>query len=231
MAQVQPAQSQPRIFLARAGANGEDEDLALENGLAIICFKEIPSLEGLKEYDDFLAHVRSAEPEWKPRKIGNIAGQLWAFASALEEGDIVVLPRKMTSQIALGIVTGPYRFADVGGHRRHTRAVKWIRQDLPRTAFHQDLLYSFGAFLTVCNISRNDAERRVKEVLNGKTDPGLSSSDPHAKQLNASLNNEETTLDLGQLAHDQIVAIFNLVIRGTGSQSSLTRFFEQTGGL
>ena len=29
---------------------------------------------------------------------------------------------------------------------------------MPRTAFEQDLLHSFGAFMTVCNISRNDAE-------------------------------------------------------------------------
>ena len=54
---------------------------------------------------------------------------------------------------------------------RHTRAVKWQRPDVPRTAFEQDLLYSFGAFMTVCNISRNDARTRVAAVLAGKPDP------------------------------------------------------------
>ena len=36
----------PKLYLARAGRNGEDEDLALENNLAIIDFRDIPSLEG-----------------------------------------------------------------------------------------------------------------------------------------------------------------------------------------
>ena len=58
---------------------------------------------------------------------------------------------------------------------RHTRPVQWLQTDIPRTTFEQDLLYSFGAFMTVCKISRNDAEsRRVAAVLEGKADPGPS---------------------------------------------------------
>jgi predicted Mrr-cat superfamily restriction endonuclease len=36
---------QPKVYLAQAGKNGEDEEYALENGLAIIGFQEVPSLE------------------------------------------------------------------------------------------------------------------------------------------------------------------------------------------
>jgi restriction system protein len=82
------------------------------------------------------------------------------------------MPRKLTSQIALGRVVGPYRYQRIGDSMRHTRDVKWERPDVPRTAFEQDLLHSFGAFMTVCNISRNDAERRVISVFSGKDDPG-----------------------------------------------------------
>ena len=35
---------------------------------------------------------------------------------------------------------------------------------IPRTVFPQDLLYSFGAFMTICRIQRNDAEARVKAM-------------------------------------------------------------------
>ena len=35
----------------RAGANGEDEDYALENGLAIIGFRELGSLDRAKDYE------------------------------------------------------------------------------------------------------------------------------------------------------------------------------------
>ena len=132
----------------------------------------MPSLEGAKDYDAVLKIVRDSLPTKKPRAIGNIAGQLWAFAVAMNKDDLVVLPRKLTSQVAIGRVKGPYRYQKVGGDLRHTRPVEWVRPDVPRTAFEQDLLHSFGAFMTVCNISRNDAERRVAAVLTGKPDPG-----------------------------------------------------------
>ena len=143
----------PKIYLARAGRHGEDEDYALEHNLAMIDFREVPSLEGARDYDAVIQLVKDALPDEKPRAVGNFAGQLSAFAVAMQEGDIVVLPRKLTSQIAIGRVTGPYRYAQVNTVLRHTRPVEWVRTDVPRTTFEQDLLYSFGAFMTVCNIS------------------------------------------------------------------------------
>ncbi|MBA2432850.1 MAG: restriction endonuclease [Chthoniobacterales bacterium] len=147
-------------------------------------------------------------PGAKARAIVNRAGQLWAFAVAMKEGDLVVMPRKLTSQLALGRVTGPYRYQKLGEEDRHTRPVSWERPDVPRTAFEQDLLHSFGAFMTVCNISRNDAERRVAVVLAGKEDPGPRVGLGNAKKPGVSppVIEPEEVPDLGQLAHDQIVA-------------------------
>ena len=164
---------EPKVYLARAGRNGEDEDYALENNLALIGFEDVLSLEGARDYDAVVKLVRDGLPGLKPRALGNFSGQLWAFALAMQEGDIVVLPRKLTSQIAIGRVTGPYRYDRVNKTRRHTRPVAWLQTELPRTTFEQDLLYSFGAFMMVCNISRNAAARRVTAVLEGKPGPGL----------------------------------------------------------
>jgi predicted Mrr-cat superfamily restriction endonuclease len=75
---------QAKIYLARAGASGEDEDYALENGLAIIGFIEVGSLEGLPDYESVFSLVRKSMPGAKPRQIGNISGQLWAFAIAMK---------------------------------------------------------------------------------------------------------------------------------------------------
>jgi len=196
-----------RVFVVRAGKHGEDESFVLENDLALIGFSEIPSLEGAKDYADVSKIVAKALPNEKPRLIGNFAGQLWAFAVSMHVGDIVVLPRKTTSQLALGRVSGPYSYQNVEGKMRHTRPVKWIRTDVPRSTFEQDLLYSFGAFLTVCNISRNDAERRVAAVLDGKPDPGPSITLPKRKGDDSEVAVQPEELpNLGQLAHDQIVA-------------------------
>lgn len=197
----------PKIYLARAGGNGEDEVYALDNGLAVIGFREYPSLAGARDYDEILALVKATTPDLRPRAAGNYAGQLWAFAIAMQPGDIVVLPRKLTAQVALGRVKGPYRYEKVEEVWRHTRAVEWIRPDVARSVFGQDLLYSFGAFMTVCNITRNSAEERVAAVLAGKTDPGcLTLPGKPSKAGPVITQADEAAIDLGQAAHDQIVA-------------------------
>lgn len=197
---------QTKVYLVRAGGNGEDEEYVLEKGLAIIGFQEYPSVEAAKNYDDVLKIVIKANPEVKLRSAGRQAGQLWAFALAMKEGDIVVLPRKLTSQIALGKVTGPYKYRKVGNEFRHTRAVKWVRPDVARTVFNQDLLYSFGSLLTICNISRNDADQRVAAVLDGQPDPGpMNNLQIGGAPPDIPKETDEVATDLAQLSHDQIV--------------------------
>lgn len=194
-----------RVFVVRAGSSGQDEEYSLDNRMVVLGFQEYPSLQEAKDYNDIVSIVKKTRPDLKPRATGNYAGQLWAFALAMKQGDIVVLPRKLTSQIAIGRVKGPYSYKKIGQEYRHTRPVEWIRPDVPRTQFAQDLLYSFGAFMTVCNITRNHAVERVEAVLAGKADPGLSVSEGKPGKSLPSPDTEEVNLNLAEMAHDQIV--------------------------
>lgn len=196
----------PKIFLVRAGRNGEEEDYALTNNIAIIGFHDVPTLEALKDYDEVFKQVSEVYPGRKPLAVGKLAGQLWAFALAMQEGDIVVLPRKLTSQIAIGQVTGPYRYDQVDTMKRHIRPVEWKLPDVPRATFEQDLLYSFGAGMTVCTISRNDAVERVLAVLEGNPDPGPSTPEKPIEPSEPTADQTDAIPDLTQMAHDQIVA-------------------------
>jgi len=108
----------PKVYLVRAGSNGEDEDYALEHGLAIIGFLEFKSLDKCTTWEELLTFVKAAQPHLKPRQAGNLAGQLWAFAFAMKEGDTVVLPRKLTSQVAWQ----SYRSVQIPEDRRHIQA-------------------------------------------------------------------------------------------------------------
>ena len=81
----------PKVYLVRAGRHGQDEDHALEHNLAVIGFLEVPSLEGAQDYDAMVQLVQDALPDGKPRALGNFARQLWAFAGAMQEGDLVRL--------------------------------------------------------------------------------------------------------------------------------------------
>ena len=196
-----------KIYLTRAGQSGEDEDRALDNNVAIVGFQQVPSLAAPTDYEGVHEIVAKAFPDSKPRAVSNFAGQLWAFAVAINVGDLVVLPRKLTSQIAIGRITGPYEYRQIDGKLRHTRPVAWLQTDLPRTVFEQDLLYSLGAFMTVCNISRSDAERRVAAVAEGKPDPGpLLTKTAKATHAVSPGELSEGQRNLPDDAHDQIVA-------------------------
>jgi restriction system protein len=199
---------QHKVYMVRAGGSGEDEEYVLDHGLAVIGYRDIPSLSDAKDYKDIYKIVNAAKPGAKTRTIGNLAGQLWAFALAMQEEDIVVLPRKLTSQVALGKAAGSYQYRKIGDEFRHTRAVKWIRPDVARTIFGQDLLSSFGTFLTVCSISRNNAESRIAAILEGKADPGYQSETEKVQKLSdVPVDTVESYFtDLAALAHDQIVA-------------------------
>ena len=84
------------------------------------------------------------------------------------------MPLKSSPHIAIGRVTGGYRYlgGELEPERRHVRPVEWLATDLPRTVIKQDLLYSLGAFSTVCELSRNDAAWRLQQLLTDGHDPG-----------------------------------------------------------
>ena len=57
----------PKVYLARAGRNGEDEDCALENNLAVIGFLEVPSLAGARSSPSGLRSGSRSSAVSRPR--------------------------------------------------------------------------------------------------------------------------------------------------------------------
>ena len=191
-------------WLARAGKHGEDEKRALESGLAIIGWKALPDLSKISSKDELLSILNKAYPNSSANRNINFRGQLWSFVKGMKKGDIIVLPQKTRSVVALGRVSGDY--AVIEG--KHTRKVDWIKDSIPRSAFGQDLLYSFGAFMTVCQIKRNDAEARLEVMIKGGADPHLAgkqaSKSVTATDTVTSEEPEEAFIDLEEQAIDQI---------------------------
>lgn len=166
------------IWIVRAGSHGEREDFALDHKVACVGWDDVPDLSRATTRDAVAAILRDVYPDDGDGRVQTQAAQLFAFAHRIQKDDLVVLPLKTRAQIAIGRVTGAYRHQpSLGEGAMHTRPVAWLRTDVPRTAFGQDLLYSFGAFLTVCQVTRNDAESRVRAVLGGADDPGYDAGD------------------------------------------------------
>lgn len=198
----------PKVWVMRAGGDGEDEESALSRGMAIIGFRHAVDLMSYPTLEAIADALMKADKAPNQDRANTLARQLWAFSRRAEVGDTVVLPLKtQPGQIAMGVLEGPYAYVKVGDELRHTRKVKWVRPDIPRTTFQQDLLYSFGAFLTVCRITRNDAESRVAVVMGGKPDPGYDEAATGGEQQSVSVEISDTTasVDLALAAHNEIV--------------------------
>ena len=186
------------VWLVRAGTAGEREDTALELGIACVGWDEIPDLAPHDSREAIASVLRSANAGASEGRLKNHARQLYAFAHRIEEGDLIVLPLKRKPSLAIGRATGPYRYReDIGAGAYHTRSVEW-GNPVPRSSFGQDLLYSFGAFLTVCQIERNNAEERIRKVLSGGVDrvEAESTTDPSG--------DSEAPTDIEDIARDQI---------------------------
>lgn len=144
----------------------------------------------------------------------NWIGQIWPLAKVMKIGDWVVLPSKKKPAIHFAEIVGDYSFnKNAEDPFFHHRKIKWIAKDKPRSNFDQDLLYSFGAFMTICRISRNDGENRIRMMKeNGwKTVNKL--------KINSDENEviEDTGVsDLEQLARDQIAKFIIRKFKGHG---------------
>lgn len=200
------------VWLVRAGRYGQNEDFAIDRGRAVIGWDGLPDLSEVDTREKLTELMREAYPDASNYKLGNYVGQVWAFKSRIQpKEDLVVLPLKTRSVIAIGRPTGPYEYcAENPEGARHTRPVEWIRTDIPRTAFDQDILYSLGAFMTVCQIRRNKAEERIKAVLEGREQlpPGATeeTSDEEAGPV--------AGIDIEELAGDQIRTFISQKFRG-----------------
>ena len=197
--------STARVWLVRAGRQGEDDDANLENGLAIIGWQDVPDLTGTSDKDEVRERVRQRFPEPPP----NAVTQLTSFAVSMQVNDIVALPLKTRpGLIALGRVTGPYSYKDVDGIERHTRPVDWIRTDVPRSDFGQDLLYSLGSLLTICRIQRNEADRRIAAMLNESRDPDIRPSieiPKHQEADESDAVDDSGPPNINDVAHQQVL--------------------------
>lgn len=196
----------PTAWLIRAGESG---DFVLENGVAGISFRPIADLTTATDRDRLREIVRLAYPDAPDAKRRNVTGQLWAFRSRVKPGDLVVLPLRGRSQVALGVVTKGYEYRDdLDSNMRHWIAVDWRRTDVPRTAIGQDLLHSLGALQTVCQIKRNDAAWRLQRVLETGTDPGARGAavEPVDGDDVDATDSSESSFDIERLGRDQIQA-------------------------
>ena len=203
------------LYLVRAGRDGQFENRFIDDNRVYLQWSRLFSNTNITQIGDYeiMKQVALAEaPDDKPAAIINRVGQTNTFVHRIIKGDLVVLPLKHKPAIAVGKVTSDYIFNSDNEERfRHYRDVEWLNSEVPRSLFDQDLLYSFGALMTICQIQRNDAENRVRALL----DAGWQRL---RQPLPADgLQDEETRqdiLDLELLARDQLISRIERKFKG-----------------
>lgn len=204
------------IWLIRAGSHGEYEQKFVQESRVYVTWDDLDvDLSQLKQRADLTAAMTERYPDTKPKAIMNWVSQVWPFAHEIKKGDLVVLPLKTQPSIYVGEITGDYHAAPEGPNPFfHWRPVKWIAEAVPRTHFGKDLLYSFGAFMTICRIQRNNAEQRIAAMRANGWKPETIAAATKTMALVTDESAEDT--DLEELAHDQIADLIAARFKGHG---------------
>ena len=210
-----------RLWIVRAGAHGERELAAIDQSKLFPGFLEVGDLSACPDRDAVLVQLQEVMPDQGKNRLRHFAAQLNQFVNRIEVGDIVVMPRKVTNGVAIGIVTGGYQF-DGDSDYKHSRTVEWKEESLPRDTFKQDLRHSFGAFMTICQIKRNSALERVQAVLETGIDPGSllgkQGQAPKPLPVNGAEDDEveaeDYQTDIEDIAHQQIISLIKSEFAG-----------------
>ena len=154
------------LWVVKGGRGGLREERFRTRSVIGIGWAEVGDLSTYSDRDALRAAYRGSHPERSAGHVNTQAAQLWAFGHRMLVGDLVVVPSLREPVIAIGEITGPYRWVPDGDpDMPHVRGVMWHVSDLPRVAFDADLLYSFGGSVSVCSVTRNRAEPRVRAMI------------------------------------------------------------------
>jgi restriction system protein len=211
------------VWLVRAGSHGEFQDKFLSEKRVYVTWDDLNvNLAMLPDRDALIAALEQRYPASKPKKLINHASQIWLFAHDMQKGDWIVLPLKTQRAIQIGELTGDYTFEPAGPSPFfHWRGVKWIGEAVPRSHFGKDLLNTFGAFMTICRVQKNDAEARLKTMRKNGWQPEsvaqvLAPTAPTAEA------DEAAALDLEERARDGIARLILSRFKG----NDLTRLVD-----
>lgn len=210
------------VWMVRAGKNGEYEQKYIQENRVYVTWNRLDTnLVKLADRAELSKALAARNPDSKPNAVANWVTQVWPFAHDMKKGDLVVVPLKQQPAIQIGELTGEYHFEPAGPDPFfHWRPVRWVGEAIPRVNFSQDLLYSFGAFMTICRIQRNNAEARIAAMRANGWKPETSAAVVRPATVTTDESAQDS--DLEELALDQVAQLVTARFKG----HDLTRLVE-----
>ena len=121
--------------------------------------------------EDVAKEIQRYNPGATPRQIAAWSRQIWSFKSRIENGDLVIMPRKGQPYIAIGTIVGSYIFRPELQELQHGRPVEWINTEVSRNSLSEDLHRSLSADLTVFQPRASDSENRLRAIATDDKTP------------------------------------------------------------
>jgi MoxR-like ATPase len=160
----EPAYDSHRVWLIRAGRDGENEELALDRDMAIIGWSELGDVSRASR-EDLKKAIRDVYGEERPRSLAGQGGEVYRFVNDVRKGDLVVLPlRSDRGYVAVGRIAGDYVHRtgrEWGPDARNTRETEWLNRRVPYERFDPDLREAFGQQGTVSEIAKPKSAGRI----------------------------------------------------------------------
>lgn len=186
-------------WIVRGGKFGEREQSAIQSGVAGVGFHEVPDMTTATSREDVRALIEAAFQGSPPMRLAIFTGQLWALRNSIHPGDLVVMPLKTSpGKLAMGVVSSgyAYRANEPDPDSRHTVGVDWKTDEISRALLKDDLLNTINGAMTVFQAAKNNAESRLRHLMEHGTDPGSNASPNPAKAASpATSNGDDSVVD------------------------------------
>ena len=159
-------------WVVRGGRNGEREADALETSVLTIGFGLVEDLRNIQTKEDAKRLLRQTNPEAKPGTIASNASVLWTFRDDIKIGDLIAMPRKGQSTIAIGEIEGEYDYRPESPEAVHGRAIRWLNPEVHKDFLLPDLQTSMNGDRTIYQPRKENAENRLRAVAETGLDIG-----------------------------------------------------------
>lgn len=204
------------LWVVRAGAQGEQEEIALKESVIAIGWDELGDLSQIQSYEQLKELFRKVYPEYNEQSVAIQVGEIWRFLYEIKKGDLVAIPLKTQYAVAIGIVEGDYEYRELSPLVHNLRKVKGLKI-IPRQVLQQDILYSFSSHLTVYKIQRNEVEERIRKLLEKE----ITTEEPREVP--------EQILNIEEYAKDQIIQYIERKFKGHGLARLVAEILKAQG--
>lgn len=150
----------------------------------------------------------------------------------------MIYPYKPTGTLNFGRVTGDYAYHPEAVEHRHRRRVEWIRRDVPRPTFQQEVLNGIGVPMTLFRVAKGaDVFKQFLELPSSVDVPSAAaetSDDAAVDAIDAARVAEHTSdfvtrVLLKELTHQEFEEFTADLLRTLGYHARVTPFSNDGG--